>query len=154
MAISVQKLLKLSNRLEKKSLEFGTSFDYLLAVFGKICNTNSDFLQLCEYWKIAKRVAGISTCAYEISSRIVVYREDILNENIDKLYNEDYTKHIVKGTAKSTINLITSLILIFRQAWDISDDENKVLIKKYFKELAAMTPDIIGLEEKINGKKK
>lgn len=154
MSSSIQKLTKLSNRLDKKSMEFCSSFECLLAVFGKICNKNQDFLQLCEYWKIAKRVAGIATCAYEISSRINIYRDDILAESVEKLYNEDYSKHIVRGTAKSTINLINSLILIFRQAWDIADELNRDLIKKYFKELAMISPDIIKLEEKINGKKK
>jgi hypothetical protein len=154
MSVDFRKLLKLSNRLEKKSLEFCTSFENLLAVFGKICSKNQDFMQLCEYWKIAKRVAGVSTCGYEISSRINMYYEDILAENVEKLYNEDYSKYIIRGTSKSTVDLINSLILIFRQAWDIADQENRDLIKKYFKELAKISPDIISLEEKINGKKK
>lgn len=154
MSSSIQKLTKLSSRLNKKSMEFCSSFECLLAVFGKICDKNQDFLQLCEYWKIAKRVAGIETCAYEISTKISIYRDDIIDESVEKLYNEDYSKHIIKGTAKSTVNLINSLILIFRQAWDIADESNRVLIKKYFKELAIISPDIIKLEDKINGKKK
>lgn len=154
MALSFWELANLTDELEANSNKFCRAFNNLLKTFSKTCGKDANFVRLQELWILAGRVAGISTCAVSIAERINIYRDDILNERVDKLYNEDYSKHIIPGTQSDTLELITKLIDVFRSAWDKSDVKTRDGIKKYFKELASMTTLIIDLDKKINPEKK
>lgn len=150
MAPTVAQLLKIGAKLDKKAGEFCATFQRLLDAFAINCSDNSDFIQLVSLWKIARKIAGIGVCANEIARRINIYKDDILSEQIEKLYNEDYSKHIVKNTSPNTIELINQLIVVFRRAWDNSDDRIRDVIKDCFKKLATQSTEIIRLDNKLN----
>lgn len=154
MSIPFWKIQKISKKLEKEAHKFCSIFERLLSTFGKVCKDDENFKLLNSYWDLAKSAAGLSTCAVSIAEKINIYRDDILAENVDKLYREQYEKHIIPGTNPNTEKLIFELVGVFRSAWDKSDEQNKDTIKQHFKKIAQLSPKILELDKEIADKKK
>lgn len=148
--MSIWEIAKASDDLQKRALKFCQQFDNLIKLFGKQCGDDEDFQKLGYYWTVAKKAAGVMGCAVQIAERINLYREDILAERVQKLYEEDYSVHIIKNTTASTRNLINSLITTFRLAWDKSGEQDRENIKKCFIGMAELTPAILSLDKQIN----
>jgi hypothetical protein len=155
---SMSATIKYSEKLGKLSRKFGTTFDRLVKIYRRQCKQiNGDLSkieELTRLWGIAKQVAGIEYCAVEMAKWMNIYREDILAENIKKLYDEDYASHIAPDTQKETRELILGLIGVFKQAWDTSPDTVKESIKSQFKKMALLVIPILETENIINPPKK
>jgi hypothetical protein len=90
-----------------------------------------EFVDMRSNIEMANRITGPLTIIQYTSKYFLMFKAQILKQNVEFLFNYDYTQLIEKGTINDTEVLIRSLIDGIKQLWTIGDAIIQKRIKNY-----------------------
>lgn len=114
------------------------NYKYLLNMIEFFIETSSGKTEFCEMYKnleLAKKVAGDTIIIQYTSKYMLMFKDDILVENEEKLFTYDYTSLIEKDTAGDTDKLIRDIIDGIRSIWKSGDSSVQGRMRNYILKL-------------------
>jgi hypothetical protein len=106
----------------------------LISIFNRI-RPGQEFKDMRANLELAHNIAGNKIVTECVAEYMIPFKQDIIDGNVEKIYNFNYETLIVKGTRSTTQQLILTLINSMRSIWDISSDDNKLRIKNSIQKL-------------------
>ncbi len=107
-----------------------------------------EFLEMRNNLKLAK-LAGNRIITSYTSKYFLRFKKEILDRQVDYLFNFDYAALIEKNTASDTENLIRSIIEGVKTVWLAGDENVKLKIQNYILKLLAFSIKFTDIQNKI-----
>jgi hypothetical protein len=147
--MSAGDLVRQSRDLGIKCQEFAAVYHKLINKF-KSYNAAPEMDELESYWGIAVKFLSIQGVVGEMIVYFLKYKDLIMASKVDELLAIDYTKEIKSGTNTKTVQLINTLIAIFKHSWEIATTKDQILIKMYIQTLTSKSVIIKSLMDEID----
>jgi hypothetical protein len=106
----------------------------LVNIFNRI-RPGKEFAEMKDNIDLAYNVVGTRVIIECISEYMLYFKQDIINGDVDKIYNFKYETLIAKNTLSKTQNLILTLVNSMRTIWDISNEKQQENITKSIRKL-------------------
>lgn len=137
----------MSKKLSKEDKIIKTAklnYKYLLNMIEFFIETSSGKTEFCEMYKnleLAKKVAGDTIIIQYTSKYMLMFKDDILAENVERLFSYDYTSLIEKDTAGDTDKLIRDIVDGIRSIWKGGDAAVQKRMRNYILKLLKTSID-------------